>query len=149
MSDQLKNPIVGTAFEIELDGITVAAFEEIDVPEQARALIQNRDGTDPNYMTLTLGNHEPVTITLRKVARELDQIVLNSFIDWRQKGGQMKKSGTITFRHPETGTPYHRVVFENAICVSVKTPAANANDNTAKATFEIKIATPRVYEVAL
>ncbi len=149
MSDVLKNPVVGTVFELEIDGITVAAFEEIDVPDLRRPVIGNRTGVDPSHQTLTLGNYEPVEITLRKVVRQMDSIALNQFIEWRDQGGQMKKSGSITWKHPETLVAYARLTFENAVCNSLKLPNVNANEPTAKSMFEIKFTVPRYYEIAL
>lgn len=149
MSDELKNAIVGTVFELELDGISVAAFEEFDIPQATRPVIGNRTGTDANHQTLTTGNYEPMEMTLRKVARQLDSIVMGSFRDWFEKGGQMKKSGTVTYKHPDTGAPYYKVAFENAVCNGLKPPSLNANEPTAKAVFEIKFTAPRTYEVAL
>ncbi|MGB5105588.1 MAG: phage tail protein [Candidatus Zixiibacteriota bacterium] len=149
MSDELKNAIVGTVFEVELDGINVAAFESCEIPKSTRPVIGNRTGTDQNHQTLTTGNYEPVEITLRKVARSLDSIVIATFREWFEAGGQMKKSGTITYKHPDTGTAYYRIAFENAVCNGLKVPSVNANEPTSKAEFEISFTAPRTYEVAL
>lgn len=148
MSDVIKNPNITTDFDIEIDGITVTSFERIRPAARSKTTIQNRTGTDRDHFTVTAGMRQPEEFELAKVARTEDFRAINLFNEWHDKGGQEKKSGTITYRHHETGEVYYKFSFENAICTKVQAPEGDANSEN-KAEFVVTIVTPRTYPVSL
>ena len=48
MPTQRDNPYANFNFVVEIDGVEVGAFSEVDLPEAAIETIEYRDGTDPS-----------------------------------------------------------------------------------------------------
>jgi len=145
VANEDKNAILTNSFRLELDGISVAAFSDCEISDSEYGVIEDRVGTDPNYMTVSQGIEKVQTITLGKNARDLDVIAINQLAQWYANGDNDKRGGAIDFLD-RNGVVFHRVAFENAFCSKMTRPKFDATSED-KAKFVFVITAPRVTTV--
>jgi phage tail-like protein len=63
---QLTNPYRGFRFQVEISGITIAAFSEATVPDSTVETVDYREGTDPTYKRAFSGLTTYGKLTLKK-----------------------------------------------------------------------------------
>lgn len=141
MGNEDKNALLGNAFRFSADGLSSVEFETFEPGEQTREVITNRTGTDPNHMTLSMGNHKPVDMTLGKVYRPYDSDIADFFEEWHNLG--LKKSVQCDYLDPD-GEAFDGIKANDVICTSVQRPKGDANADE-KAMLTVKLQAPRLY----
>ena len=61
-----KDPYRNFRFRVEIDGIGVAAFTDVTIPDTTTTSVEYREGTDANVLRKLSGLNKSSTVTLKK-----------------------------------------------------------------------------------
>jgi phage tail-like protein len=129
------DPYRGFNFLVEIDGITQAGFQECSGLDSTTALIEYREGADPNHTRKLPGLNAFSAISLKRGVTDSDELW-----QWRLtavEGRAERKNGSIVLLD-EQGTEQIRWNFSNAWASKWTGPAFNATSNgVAVETLEI------------
>jgi phage tail-like protein len=129
------DPYRGFNFLVEMDGITQAGFQECSGLDSTTAVVEYREGGDPNHTRKLTGLNSFSAITLKRGVTDSDELW-----KWRLTavdGKAERKNGSIVLLD-EAGTEKIRWNFSNAWASKWTGPAFNSTGNSiAVETLEI------------
>lgn len=130
-----RDPYRGFNFLVEMDGITQAGFQECSGLDSTTAVVEYREGGDPNHTRKLTGLNSFSAITLKRGITDSDELW-----KWRLTavaGNADKKNGSIVLLD-ETGAEKIRWNFQRAWASKWTGPAFNSTGNSiAVETLEI------------
>jgi phage tail-like protein len=121
------DPYRGFNFLVEIDGITQAGFQEASGLDSQTAIVEYREGADPNHSRKLTGLNTFSAITLKRGVTDSDEL-------WRWRltavdGKVERKNGSIVLLD-EKGTEKLRWNFSNAWPTKWTGPAFNSTGNS-------------------
>jgi phage tail-like protein len=120
-------PYRGFNFLVEMDGITQAGFQECTGLDSQTAIIEYREGADPNHSRKLTGLNSFSPITLKRGVTDSDELW-----KWRLtavEGKVERKNGSIVLLD-ESGAEKIRWNFSNAWPTKWTGPAFNSTGNS-------------------
>jgi phage tail-like protein len=121
------DPYRGFNFLVEMDGITQAGFQECTGLDSQTAIIEYREGADPNHSRKLTGLNSFSAITLKRGVTDSDELW-----KWRLTavdGKVERKNGSIVLLD-ESGAEKIRWNFSNAWPTKWTGPAFNSTGNS-------------------
>ena len=121
------DPYRGFNFLVEIDGITQAGFQEASGLDSQTAIVEYREGADPNHSRKLTGLNTFSAITLKRGVTDSDELW-----QWRLTavdGKVERKNGSIVLLD-EKGTEKIRWNFSNAWPTKWTGPAFNSTGNS-------------------
>src|SRR3954468_17303371 len=121
------DPYRGFNFLVEIDGITQAGFQEASGLDSQTAIVEYREGADPNHSRKLTGLNTFSAITLKRGVTDSDELW-----QWRLTavdGKVERKNGSIVLLD-EKGTERIRWNFSNAWPTKWTGPAFNSTGNS-------------------
>lgn len=83
MADR-HGPLRASMFKVELDGVQVKGFKNIDLPEQKTQQVEYREGNDPDFNRRLWGRTQYEDLVLERGVKKGD----TKLYDWRKKVNQ-------------------------------------------------------------
>ena len=122
-------------FLIEIDGVTVGAFQECSSLNANMDVIEYREGSENNSVIQLPGTHKFTSITLKRGMAQ--NIGLLNWYRVNIEGSMVRKMGIITLLD-ETGDSISRWRFINGLPTKLEGPSLNtAGNEVAIETLEI------------
>jgi phage tail-like protein len=101
-------------FEVEIDGVEVSGFKEVDIPDQRTKITEYREGTDAAHNRKLWGQNEYDDLRMTRGAKKGD----TKLFDWRQQvvEGKMEEArkNLAVILQDEQGQQIIRWNFTNA-----------------------------------
>jgi len=130
-------------FRLELDGIQVMAFEEVEIGDSEWSEITNRTGIDGLVTQTSSALKKPIDITIKKHERVGGAADIDSIIAWHQGGSGDRRNGAIIYLD-RAGAVIRRLNFGNAWIKKYTFPPLNANEESGKAVHSFVLSVPEI-----
>jgi hypothetical protein len=129
-------------FLLEIDGVACTAFEQVNVPDVERALVENRTGEDGDEIITTPGRKTAQEFTFRKRCREGGAEDLQVFYD--AVDDKRRMDGAVILRDA-SGLELKRWTFSRGLLYKIS-PQNPLDANVTDQPFELEM-TMRVQRV--
>lgn len=128
-------------FVVEIDGIALAAFEKVKLPDLEWAVGETRTGIDALKKQTYSGLQKPGVISLEKALRVGGVADIKKLLEWARGGSTDRRSGSI-FLTDRDGQEVLRFNFKNGWASKAAVPEMDASADSPAATFTFEISVP-------
>jgi len=135
------NTELNSKFLLEIDNISVMAFEKITIGDSEWGLITNRTGADGLTKQTASGLKKETTLSIEKHLRVGGAADVNEIIQWHQLGSTSKKSGAIALLDRD-GNEVMRLNFKEAWVSKVGFPELDAASEDSNSVFTFDLSVP-------
>jgi len=121
------NKELNSLFEVEIDGISVMAFETFKLDDSEWGEMDARAGADDLFIPTDSGLRKTHKMTVTKHLRVGGWADIKSFWDWYEKGSTDRKDGAIVIKNRDGGEA-GRITFKEGWVQKASFPEHDANN---------------------